>query len=75
MNYEEMAYSLSYGEEYHFYYRNREYWISKNENGSYLTEVISGNTQKFRNSEELLRDARIEGHSILDIWEEIKNQF
>lgn len=30
MEYEQMADSLAYGEEYNFYYKNEEYWLNKN---------------------------------------------
>lgn len=75
MDYKTMADSLAYGEEYNFYYEDEEYWISKNSEGNYLTKVSDGYTQEFKNSNELLEKAEINGKSILEIWEEIKNQF
>ncbi|HBJ8914461.1 TPA: hypothetical protein LEN54_002525, partial [Listeria monocytogenes] len=48
MEYEQMADSLAYGEEYNFYYKNEEYWLSKNREGHYLTKVSDGETQEFR---------------------------
>lgn len=75
MEYKEMEDSLKYGEEYNFYYKDREFWISKNTEGNYLTEVGSGQTQEFKNVEELLDNARIDGKSILTIWKDIEDQF
>ncbi len=69
-----MAESLSYGEEYNFYYKDAEFWISQNDDGNYLTEV-GGTTQIFKSAEELLENAKIDGKTIQDIWEEIKDQF
>lgn len=74
MDYKEMEESIGYGEEYNFYYKDKEFWISQNPDGNYLTEV-SGETQEFKNSEDLLNNARINGKSICEIWEEIKDQF
>ncbi|MBO0473169.1 hypothetical protein IGL98_002792 [Enterococcus sp. DIV0840] len=74
MNYKEMEESIGYGEEYNFYYKDKEFWISQNSDGNYLTEV-DGETQEFKNSEDLLNNARINGKSIREIWEEIKDQF
>ncbi|WP_099225416.1 hypothetical protein [Listeria costaricensis] len=75
MKFEEMATSLAYGEEYNFYYKDEEYWISKNSVGNYLTQVSNGSTQEFKSSEELLEKARIEGKSILEIWHDIVEYF
>ena len=74
MNYKKMEESIGYGEEYNFYYKEKAFWISQNANGNYLTEV-GGETKGFKNAEDLLNNVRIEGKSIHDIWEEIKNQF
>ncbi|MBC2333773.1 hypothetical protein IBB74_14475 [Listeria welshimeri] len=74
MDYKEMEESVGYGEEYNFYYKDKEFWISQNSDGNYLTEV-GGETQEFKNSEDLLNNARINGKSIREIWEEIKSQF
>ncbi|ACK40635.1 hypothetical protein ACULZG_000130 [Listeria monocytogenes] len=75
MEYEQMADSLAYGEEYNFYYKNEEYWLSKNQEGHYLTKVSDGETQEFRTSEDLLGTARINGKLIIEIWEDIQSQF
>lgn len=75
MEYEQMADSLAYGEEYNFYYKNEEYWLSKNQEGHYLTKVSDGETQEFKTSEDLLGTARINGKLIIEIWEDIQSQF
>jgi hypothetical protein len=74
MDYKEMEESIGYGEEYNFFYKGKEFWISKNPDGNYLTEV-NGGTQEFKNAEDLLLNARINGKTIRGIWEEIKDQF
>ena len=74
MDYKEMAESIGYGEEYTFLYKGKEFWISQNSEGNYLTE-IDGETQSFKNSQDLLVNAQIDGKSIQDIWEEIREQF
>lgn len=74
MDYKEMEDSIGYGEEYNFHYKDKEFWISQNSDGNYLTEV-GGETQAFKNSEDLLNNARINGRSIREIWKEIKDQF
>ncbi|MDA9472440.1 hypothetical protein [Enterococcus sp. 5H] len=74
MEYKDMEESIGYGEEYNFNYKDKEYWISQNSDGNYLTEV-NGETQVFQNSEELLTKARIDGKTICEIWDDIKNQF
>ncbi|MGX7150331.1 hypothetical protein [Enterococcus ureasiticus] len=75
MEYKEMANSLSYGEEYNFYYNGEEYWMSRNDDGNYLTTVSSEETQEFKTATDLLEKARIGDKTILNIWEEIKDQF
>lgn len=74
MDYKEMEESIAYGEEYNFYYIDKEFWISQNSDGNYLTEV-GGETQAFKNSADLLSNARINGKLIREVWEEIKEQF
>ncbi|WP_421503011.1 hypothetical protein [Enterococcus faecalis] len=74
MDYRKMADSIAYGEEYNFLYKGKEFWISQNSEGNYLTEV-GGETQSFKNSQELLANARINGKTIEDIWEDIQEQF
>jgi hypothetical protein len=74
MNYKEMEESIGYGEEYNFFYKGKEFWISQNSDGNYLTEV-NGKTQEFKNAEDLLHNARINGKTIQEIWAEIKEQF
>lgn len=69
-----MAESIGYGEEYNFLYKGKEFWISQNSEGNYLTE-IGGKTQSFKNSQDLLVNARINGRAIKDIWQEIHEQF
>ncbi|MBC2062848.1 hypothetical protein IBB80_04245 [Listeria marthii] len=75
MEYEQLADGLAYGEEYNFYYQNEEYWLSKNQEGHYLTKVSDGETKEFKTSEELLEKAKINGKSIIEIWKDIQSQF
>jgi hypothetical protein len=59
------------GGEFNFYYHNDEYWISQNKDGFYLTK-IGGETQSFDTIEELIKCGKIDGKSMHDVWENIK---
>ncbi|WP_245640150.1 hypothetical protein [Paenibacillus dakarensis] len=37
MEYAELVQRVGWGEEFQFYYKNEQYWISTNEEGYYLT--------------------------------------
>lgn len=75
MKYEELIERVSWGEEFSFQYHGEKYWISQNSNGHYLTRVSDGYSQDFKTTEELFEKARIDSKTILQMWEEIENQF
>ncbi|NMO95009.1 hypothetical protein HII30_04295 [Paenibacillus lemnae] len=72
MNYAELVQRVGWGEEFQFYYKDEEYWISLNKEGYYLTRGKDSYTQSFATTEELFREGRIDGKSIYDIWELIE---
>ena len=59
------------GGEYYFYYHNDEYWISQNKEGFYLTKM-GGGTQSFDTIEDLIRCGEVDGKSMIDVWDDIK---
>ena len=75
MNYEEIKERVGWGEEFLFYYNNEEYWISQNDSKRYLTRVRGSVTQEFQTTEELFENGRVEGKSLLEIWDDIKQYF
>lgn len=75
MNFEELKEQVGWGEEFSFYYQNEKYWISKNADGHYLTKVNGSKTQSFSTSEELLLHSKIDGKTLIEIWDDIKEQF
>ena len=75
MDYEEIRERVGWGEEFMFYYNNDEYWISQNNSKRYLTRVRGSVTQEFQSTEALFKDGRVEGKSILEIWDDIKQYF
>lgn len=75
VKYEDLVERVGWGEEFPFQYRGDEYWISQNAEGRYLTRVADGYSQDFRTTHELFDKAQIDGKTILQIWDEIKNQF
>lgn len=75
MRYEQLIERVGWGEEFLFEYNNEEYWISQNKYGYYLTKVSDGYTQEFKNISELFQNARIDKKTILQIWNDINNQF
>ena len=75
MDYKDIVERVGWGEEFSFFYHGEKYWISQNDEGRYLTKVNGNETQKFRNSEELFQNGKIEGRTISQIWDEIKEYF
>ena len=62
---------IIYNQEIHFLYNGRYYWVTHSHNGlSYLSDDL-GNTQSFASCRELFENARIDGHSLKDIWEKV----
>ncbi|MCM1027354.1 MAG: hypothetical protein NC432_13040 [Roseburia sp.] len=74
-SYEEIKERVGWGEEFLFYYNNEEYWISQNEPWRYLTRVRGSVSQEFQSTEELFENGRIEGKSLFEIWDDIKQYF
>jgi hypothetical protein len=68
LDYTELVERVGWGEEFSFYYHEERYWISRNENGYYLTREKDSFTQSFKNPEELFKYGRIEGKTILELW-------
>lgn len=75
MNYNELIERVGWGEEFLFQYRGKQYWISKNDDGRYLTRVEDSYTQKFKTCDELFENGRIEGKTIFELWSYINTQF
>lgn len=75
MRYEDLVERVGWGEEFLFQYHDDEYWISQNPKGHYLTRVSDSYSQDFKTTKELFDEARIHGKTILQIWDEIENQF
>ncbi|MCE5170974.1 hypothetical protein LQV63_16850 [Paenibacillus profundus] len=68
MEYSELVQRVGWGEEFQFYYQNEEYWISTNKEGYYLTRGKDSFTQSFQTAEELFKEGRIDGETILELW-------
>lgn len=71
MDYEELRQRVAMGEEFQFYYQNQSFWISRNQEGYYLTRVRDSFSQAFKTSNELFKKARIDGKTILQLWNEL----
>lgn len=74
-HYLEIKERVGWGEEFWFRYKGKEYWISQNEPKRYLTKVEGSETQEFLSTEELFLLGRVEGKSLLEIWDEIEQYF
>ncbi|WP_027085181.1 hypothetical protein [Cohnella panacarvi] len=75
MNIDELIQMVGCGMEYNFYVDEKEYWISHNKEGYYLTRVEDSFSQDFDTAEELFEKGRINGLSIIELWDEIKEYF
>ena len=75
MTYTELIKRIDWGEEVFFYYNDNEYWISQNPGKRYLTRSKDSYTQEFNTAEELFKYGKVEGKSIIEIWNLIKDQF
>lgn len=75
MDYKEIVERVGWGEEFSFYFQGEQYWISQNVDGRYLTKVNDEYTQCFKSAEDLFANGKIEGKTIAQIWEDIKEQF
>jgi hypothetical protein len=68
LDYNELVERVGWGEEFTFFYQDERYWISRNENGLYLTREKDRYYQSFKTSEDLFLNGRIDGQSIKDLW-------
>lgn len=75
MSYKEVIERVSWGEEFLFCYNNEEYWISQVKSKRYLTRVRGSVTQEFQTTKDLFENGRVEGKSLLEIWDDIKQYF
>ncbi len=63
--------AIVHGNEIHFLYGKRDYWISHvNKGMSYLSDDL-GNNQSFISCRSLFEDARIDGKKLKDIWKQV----
>lgn len=63
--------AIVYGNEIHFLYRGKGYWIAHTSDGlSHLSDDL-GNTQSFNSCRELFDNARIDGSKLEAIWEKV----
>ncbi len=72
MKFEEFKNLVKHGMEYNFFVEGKEYWISYNSDGFYLTRVEDEFTQEFSSSENLFAKARINGKSLEQLWSTIE---
>lgn len=63
--------AIVYGNEIHFLYNGKSYWIAHTSDGSsYLSDDL-GNAQKFSSCRDLFENARIDGSTLEGIWEKV----
>lgn len=63
--------AIVHGNEIHFIYKQRTYWIAHTPEGiSHLSDDL-GNTQDFKSCRDLFEEARIDGNTLEDIWENV----
>ena len=63
--------AIVHGNEIHFLYKQRNYWIAHTHDGlSHLSDDL-GNTQDFNSCRDLFEDARIDGNTLEDIWKNV----
>ena len=63
--------AIVYGNEIHFSYHGKSYWIAHTSDGlSHLSDDL-GNTQRFNSCRDLFEDARIDGSTLEGIWEKV----
>ncbi len=63
--------AIVYGNEIHFQYNRTGYWIAHTSEGSSHLSDDFGNTQNYNSCRELFEHARIDGHALKDIWENV----
>ena len=59
------------GNEIHFFFRGKGYWIAYADDGKAHLSDNTGNTQWFDSCRALFKDARIDGDALEDIWGEV----
>ena len=59
------------GNEIHFFFRGKGYWIAYADDGKAHLSDNTGNTQWFDSCRALFNDARIDGYALEDIWGEV----
>ena len=63
--------AIVHGNEIHFTYKQRNYWIAHTHKGlSHLSDDL-GNTQEFNSCRDLFKEARIDGDTLEDIWKNV----
>jgi len=75
MEYSVFVEIVAMGEELDFIYEEDTYSISFNRHGYYLTRFSDCYTQAFKTSDDLFREARINGKSILELWDKLRDNF
>ncbi|MCU6793516.1 hypothetical protein OB236_15530 [Paenibacillus sp. WQ 127069] len=70
-SFEELMRDLDNGHETHFKYLGKEYSISHNSRGTYLSE-FNGDYQSFTDHIELLKKGMIDGKYLKDIWNDVE---
>ncbi len=63
--------AIVYGNEIHFSYNGKSYWIAHTSEGlSHLSDDL-GNTQMFNSCRDLFENARIDDSTLEEIWEKV----
>lgn len=62
---------LFLNDEPNLYYRDKEYCISYNEDGWYFTRVADSYSQTFKDGEELIENATIDGKLLSEIFDDV----
>lgn len=63
--------AIVYGNEIHFSYYGKSYWIAHTSDGlSHLSDDL-GNTQRFNSCRDLFEEARIDGSTLEGIWKNV----
>jgi len=70
--YESIVKRVGWGEEFFFYYNGEMYWLAQTEDVRHLSKDDCTHSQEFKTTAELFEKARIDGKSLLEIWDEIK---
>lgn len=72
--YKQLEDDLAIGLEVHFSYKDEKYSISNNEGGWYLTKYSDpDNYQTFSRYYELLKNGIIDGKSLSEVWDDVKD--